>query len=278
MSVATFAIVLAAAVLHASWNAMLKVTPDKTATIGLISLGHVTVGAALLFIAPLPAAASWPYLAASTLIHYAYYFLLARSYRIGDLSQVYPIARGIVPVLVALGAQASVGETLPLQVWIGVLTVSAGVMLLSAGAIFGHASRAVIGIAVTTGIFIAAYSIADGLGVRQANSALGYIAWLFVLEAPVVLYVGYLRRKSVQQIPRRALLLGVFGGMISALAYGLVIYAKEFSALGIVSALRETSVLFASMIGVILLGERPWRSRLLAALVVFAGVIIIALS
>ncbi|MFT4716923.1 MAG: hypothetical protein ACI932_002111, partial [Paracoccaceae bacterium] len=80
MSVATFAIVLAAAVLHASWNAMLKVTPDKTATIGLISLGHVTVGAALLFIAPLPAAASWPYLAASTLIHYAYYFLLARSY------------------------------------------------------------------------------------------------------------------------------------------------------------------------------------------------------
>jgi drug/metabolite transporter (DMT)-like permease len=278
MSLTTFVLVLSAAVLHASWNAMLKVTADKTATIGLISLGHVVIGGGLLLVAPLPAIASWPYLAASTFIHYAYYALLVRSYRMGDLSQVYPIARGIVPVLVALGAQFAVGETLPPRVWVGVLTVSLGVMLFSANAILGRTSAAVVGMAIATGLFIAAYSVADGLGVRQAETALGYIAWLFVLEAPVVLYVAFQRRDVFRHIPMRTLSSGFLGGVMSALAYGLVIYAKEFSALGVVSALRETSVMFAALIGVVLLGERPWQSRILAAGIVLIGIVLIALN
>ena len=278
MSVTTFALVICAAVLHASWNAMLKVTSDKTTTIGMLSLGHVTIGVFLLAFAPFPDAKSWPYLAASSFIHYAYYYLLVRSYRLGDLSQVYPIARGIVPVLVALGAQASVGESLPLQVWAGIFTVSLGVMLLSVGAISGRVSGAIVGTAITTGIFIAAYSIADGLGVRQADTALGYIAWLFVLEFPVVIYVAYLRGQTLFQVPSKVLGLGFLGGLISGLAYGLVIYAKEFSSLGVVSALRETSVLFAALIGVLLLGERPWQSRVLAAGIVVTGVCLIALN
>lgn len=275
MSGATFALVLGAAILHASWNAMLKVTTDKATTIGMLSLGHVTIGLGLLFVAPIPDVKSWPFLAASTFIHFAYYALLVRSYRLGDLSHVYPIARGIVPVLVALGAQFSVGENLPFQVWVGVLTVSSGVLLLSAGAFVGSVSPVVIGTAIATGVFIAAYSIADGLGVRQANTAIGYIAWLFILEFPVVLYVGHMRGRGLFKNSPKTLMLGFFGGIISALAYGLVIYAKEFSSLGIVSALRETSVLFAALIGVVLLGERPWKNRVFAAVIVVVGVLII---
>jgi drug/metabolite transporter (DMT)-like permease len=278
MSTATFAIVLSAAILHASWNAMLKVSSDKVVMLGLISTGHVVLGAIVVLNVPLPAVASWPFLAASTVIHFGYYALLNYSYRIGDLSQVYPIARGIVPVLVTLGAQYSVGEVLPPQTWIGILVVSGGVMLLSIGNLRNGASRAVIGLAVTTGFIIAAYSVVDGLGVRQAEQALSYIGWLFVLELPVVIFIVHRRRHLLGKIPARTIVLGVSGGLISALAYGLVIYAKEFSPLGVVSALRETSVLFAAMIGVVLLGERPWQSRLAAAIVVVSGVVLIAIG
>ncbi len=257
---------------------MLKATTDKTAMLGMISFGHVLTGGVLACFVPVPDVASWPYLAGSTLIHFAYYYLLGRSYRLGDLSQVYPIARGIVPVLVALGAQITVGEALPLATWIGVLIVSAGVMLLSAGSLLARSSPGVVSIAIVTGLFIAAYSVVDGLGVRQAHAALGYIAWLFVLEIFVVLFVIWLRHKQLRQMPRKTLMLGVAGGLVSALAYGLVIYAKEFSPLGVVSALRETSVLFASLIGVVLLGERPWRNRLGAATIVVVGVVVIALT
>jgi drug/metabolite transporter (DMT)-like permease len=278
MNTATFAIVLSAAVLHASWNAMLKVSSDKVVMLGLISTGHVILGAVLVVNVPLPAMASWPFLAASTVIHFGYYALLNYSYRIGDLSQVYPIARGIVPVLVTLGAQYSVGEVLPPPVWFGVLVVSGGVMLLSLGSLRSGASMAVIGLAVATGLIIAAYSVVDGLGVRNAEQALAYIGWLFVLELPVVLFIAHRRRHFLAGIPARTFALGVSGGLISAFAYGLVIYAKEFSPLGVVSALRETSVLFAALIGVVLLGERPWQSRLMAAIVVVSGVVLIALG
>ncbi|MGR3661851.1 MAG: EamA family transporter [Paracoccaceae bacterium] len=278
MSGATFALVLTAAVLHASWNAMLKVSGDKAVMLGLISLGHVVFGAIMACFVPFPAVESWPYLAASTLIHFAYYALLNYSYRLGDLSLVYPIARGIVPVLVALGAQITIGETLPFQTWIGVLIVSGGVLLLSSDALRTSASRKAVPVAITTGLVIALYSVTDGLGVRQSQAALGYIAWLFILEVFVVAFVCLLRGRQMLTIPRRTLVLGIVGGVVSATAYGLVIYAKVSAPLGVVSALRETSVLFAGLIGVLLLGERPWRKRLVAAFVVVAGILVIALN
>lgn len=274
MGAGTFAIVLTAAVLHASWNAMVKAASDKTAMLGLISLGHVLMGGTLAFFVPIPAVESWPFILASTIIHFGYYYMLNRSYQLGDLSQVYPIARGIVPVLVALGAQFSVGETLPFQTWLGVLGVSAGVLVLSSDALWGKTSPVVVALAVSTGLFIAAYSVVDGLGVRQSETALGYIAWLFLLEIFVAGYVFALRGRRMFALRRGMLLMGVAGGLVSALAYGLVIYAKAFSPLGVVSALRETSVLFAALIGVVILGERPWRGRLVAAVVVLFGVLL----
>ena len=133
MSLATFAIVLFAAFLHAFWNAVVKGAHDKTIVLGLVALGHVLPGIAMVVLSPTPSSASVPFIIASTVIQWVYYYLLNAAYRVGDLSIIYPIARGMAPVLIALGAQIFVGERLPLIAWSGILCVSLGIMVLTRG-------------------------------------------------------------------------------------------------------------------------------------------------
>lgn len=278
MSSSAFLIVLCAALLHALWNALVKATADRLAILGLISAGHVVLGIVLAAQSPMPALESWAYIAASTIIHFAYYFLLYHSYRLGDLSHVYPIARGMAPVLVALGAQFVAGEVLPPMAWLGVLVVSGGIFLLAGNVFSGKAPPLVVMTAMATGAMIAAYSLVDGLGVRVAGTESGYIGWLFIAEIFVASFVFLRLRGGMFRLPRKTILMGLAGGLISALAYGLVIYAKSFTPLGMVSTLRETSVVFAALIGVLWLGERPWQRRLFASLIVASGVVLLALA
>ena len=133
MSLSLIFIVLIAAFLHAFWNALVKGSGDKTIVLGLIALGHMVPGIAIAALAPMPGWAAAPYIIASTLIHWGYYYFLNLAYRMGDLSLVYPITRGLAPVLVALGAQLWIGETLPALAWLGIFSVSMGVMILSQG-------------------------------------------------------------------------------------------------------------------------------------------------
>jgi len=269
---------LTAAFLHALWNALVKSSGDRMAVLGLISFGHVLLGLVLITQVQVPASGAWPYLAATTFIHFSYYFLLYHAYRLGDLSHVYPIARGVAPVLVALSAQVLAGEFLPPQAWLGIFTVSLGTLLLSLTRPTSKIPRLVVLVSLATGGVIASYSLVDGLGVRVSQSPLGYIAWLFVLEVFVSIFVFARRRHAVEKLPRKTIILGIFGGIISATAYGMVIYAKSFSPLGLVSSLRETSVVFASLIGILWLKERPWRPRIFAAFVVVGGVFLIGFS
>jgi len=270
-------LVLAAAVLHAVWNAIVKSGDDKAVVLAMVSAVNVAVGLVLVFLVDLPAPESWPYLIASTLIHYFYYAFLVFSYRLGDLSQVYPIARGIVPVLVALGAMAFIGETLPPTMWVGILGVSFGIAVLSLAG-WRQTSPAPVLAALGTGLIIAMYSVVDGIGVRLSQSPMGYIGWLFVGEIPVSLFVFLRRRGQWSKVSGRILALGLFGGLCAALAYGLVLYAKTIAPLGAVSAVRESSVIVAALIGALLLGERHWRWRIGAAAIVAAGIIVIARS
>ena len=276
MTSTVLTMVLAAAVLHAVWNAIVKAAGDRTIILGLISLGHVVFGVVLALSAPAPDAASWIFIFASTIIHFGYYYLLNRSYRLGDLSQTYPISRGISPVLITLGAVVFVGENLPAQAWAGVLVVTLGIFLLSGDIWRGKMSMNLLLTALATGLTIAAYSLVDGMGARSSGTAIGYIGWLFIFEIFVVLFVALRRRGKIASISPKLLAMGIGGGVISATAYGLVIYAKTLAPLGMVSTLRETSVLFAALIGVVILGERPWRTRLVAALVVLLGVVLLA--
>lgn len=278
MSAPAFGIVLLAALLHAIWNGQVKASVDRAMVLALISLGHVVLGFALVLSAPLPALPSWWFIVASTVVHWGYYALLFHSYRLGDLSLVYPIARGIAPVLVALGAQAFVGEVLPATAWIGIVLVSLGIMMLSVRALIsGLATKACIA-ALATGVCIAAYSIIDGFGVRVSGTVAGYIGWLFVSEVFVTAYIFLRRGREITAVSRSTWITGIVGGLVSATAYALVIYAKSITYMGLVSTLRETSVVFATLIGVVLLGERPWKARFVASGIVVTGVVIMALS
>lgn len=269
-------LILCAAFLHALWNAMVKGSGDHALTLGLVNLGHFILGAVMVLVFAVPAAESWPFLIASTIIHFFYYGFLLLAYRHGDLSQVYPLARGVAPVLVALGSWGFAGETLPLAAWAGIGLVSSGIAILFLGRQRVTFHTTALFAAFTTGLIIAVYTVVDGMGVRLSQSPFGYIGWLFLLESISVTVLLTWRRHALKRASFRSLSLGITGGLLSAVAYGLAIYAMSLTQMANVSAIRESSVIMAALIGVIWLGERPWKMRVIAALVVATGIIVLA--
>ena len=255
---------------------MMKQSADRFISMAMLNFGHALPALFMVFYFLPPLAESWPFLIGSTLIRFFYYAFLLLSYRFGDLSQVYPIARGIAPVCVALGAWYFAGEVLPLKSWYAIILITSGIGLLFFARSKGQANGKAILAALATGLTIASYTIVDGLGVRASGHPIGYIAWLFLLEWPFSIGLFYYRRKIFFLAPMKVYLIGFAGGVISALAYGLAIYAKSIAPLGAVSAVRESSVIIAALIGVILFRERPWKLRVAAAIVVAAGVVMLA--
>jgi len=278
LSSGVVAIVLCAALMHALWNALIKGAGDRTVMLGLIALGHVIPGFALALNLPAPDPSSWKFIALSTVIHWGYYYLLNLAYRSGDLSVVYPIARGAAPLLVAVGAWAAIGEVLPLLAWIGIGAISGGIFLLVRPSRLGHAHKGSILAALGTALTVAAYSVTDGIGVRASQEALSYVAWLFTAEIFVAAFVLGTRHRRLRAMAGRTVLIGLAGGVISGGAYALALYAKTIAPIGMVSAMRETSVIFAALFGVIWFGEGPKGQRLVAAAVVTAGIILIGLA
>src|SRR5690348_281691 len=239
----------------------------------------VVVGGAVVALSPAPAAASWPYVAVSAALHVVYSLLLMRCYRIGDFGQMYPISRGTSPWLVALGAAVFAGESLPVLRLLGVAVISAGLLcLVFAGGIPSRKQRTAIAAAVLTGVSIATYTTVDGLGVRLAGTAAGYTGWLFLLQGPALPIVALVvRREQLFSQARRHLWAGLTGGALSLLAYGLVLWAQTRGQLALVAALRESSVVVGALIGALVFHERFGRWRVLAAVLVAAGILVIAL-
>ena len=276
MTAFALGLVLFSALLHASWNAMLKAVDDRAGVLGAVSLAHALAGVLLIALSPIPDRSSWPSIFISTIVHYGYYLLLFRAYRHGDLSQVYPISRGLAPAFVALSAWLIIGETMPPLGWFGLAAISAGICLLAMLRGAAQAPGSTIALALLLGICIGTYSVADGIGIRQSGTATGYMGWLFLCEAPVPLAIALHRRRNRGRFASRTLILGLLGGVAAVTAYGLVLYVKTIAPLGAVSALRESSVIIAAMIGVVVFGERPWRGRVLAAVIVALGVIAVS--
>ena len=278
MSVVVVGIILTAAILHAVWNAIVKTAADRTTTLGLVAFGHVLPASIMILVLPLPSAESFTFILLSTVIHFGYYYMLGQAYRHGDLSVVYPIARGIVPALVSLWAMLLVGEVLPLQAWGGIALIALGIQLSSWSALKQGVGKAALGYAVGTGICISAYSVVDGLGVRLSGNTLSYWAWGAFLHIFIASFVGFRKRGTLHHLPKKVWLVGILRGLVSMVAYGLVLYAKNFAPLGAVSALRETSVIFAALIGFFFLGEGNWLRRLSAAILMAIGVALIGTS
>ena len=266
--------VLAAAVTHALWNAIAHGIKDQTLAFALIGVGGAAVSVPLVIVAAVPRSSSWPYLLASVGIHVFYNLLLMQCYRLGEFSQVYPLARGVSPLVVTVLAAAFVHEHLaPVQIG-GVAVVSAGLAFL----VFGgrRPGRGAFLAAVGTGLTIAAYTTVDGVGVRASASPVGYIGWLILLQSLCVPLFAVVRRRDVLlKQPRRILLSGLLAGALSVLAYGLVLWAQTKGALAPIAALRETSVIFGAIIGTLVFHEPFGRSRIIATVLVVAGIILL---
>jgi drug/metabolite transporter (DMT)-like permease len=266
--------VLGAAVTHATWNAIAHGIKDQTLAFALIGVGGIVVAIPLVIVAAMPRPDCWPYLAGSIAIHVFYNLLLMRCYRYGEFGQVYPLARGISPLVVTILAAVFVHEHLaPLQIG-GVLVVSAGLAtLVLAGR---RPSRPAFIAAVGTGLTIAAYTTVDGVGVRLSASPVGYIGWLMLLESLCVPMFALIRRRDVVlKQPPRILLAGLAAGALSVLAYGLVLWAQTRGALAPIAALRETSVIFGAIIGTLVFREPFGRTRIAATALVLAGIVLL---
>ncbi|WP_434603635.1 EamA family transporter [Pseudomonas sp. Z4-7] len=274
MPIHIISLVLFAALLHASWNALLRGGADRlwSMTIMCIAIA-VTCVVAAAFMVP-PAAASWGYAVLSAVLHVGYNLFLVRSYRVGDLGQVYPISRGSSPALIALGAAVFAGESIAPGVLLGIALVSGGIISLA----FRGRKLSVPSLpyALGTGCFIAAYSVVDGIGARLSGAPLAYTVWMCALWGVMMpmVYIGLRDARSLFSV-RPGIFSAAAGGLVSLLAYGIVIYAMNEAPLGAVSALRETSVLFAALIGAIFLGETLTARQILACAVIVCGTIII---
>jgi drug/metabolite transporter (DMT)-like permease len=266
--------VLAAAVIHAVWNAIAHGIKDQTLAFALIGVGGIVAAIPLAIVAAVPRSASWPYLLASVAIHVFYVLFLMQCYRLGEFSQVYPLARGVSPLVVTILAAVFVHEHLALPQLAGVVVVSAGLAALVFG---GHRpGKAAVLAAVGTGLTIAAYTTVDGVGVRLSASPVGYIAWLMLLQSLCVPMFALVRRRDVllKQRPR-VLLSGLAAGALSLLAYGLVLWAQTRGALAPIAALRETSVIFGAIIGTLVFREPFGRTRIAATIIVVSGIVLL---
>ncbi|MCG8690473.1 MAG: EamA family transporter [Minwuiales bacterium] len=279
MDLTVAGLVLLAALLHAGWNAMLKLNGDRLAVMAMIALGSGVIAAFLAPFAPAPDPASWPYIAASVALHTGYKLFLIRAYRHGDLGQVYPIARGTAPLIVVAVAYLLLDERLGLFGMAAVLVIAVGILSLAfvPGRSLG-ADRHALLFAFGTALFIAAYTVVDGVGARLAGTPHGYVLWLFVFDALPLTIVALASRGTVFLTALRANWRPGFAGcLMSIAAYWLVIWALTLGPMGPVAALRETSVLFAALLGSVLLKEGFGPRRIAAAGLVAAGVVLLRL-
>lgn len=274
----TIAVVLAlvAAILHASWNAFLRNGADRLWSVTVMSLAGTLV--ALPFIAwfPLPKGEAWFYILMSASLQVGYSLFLVAAYRHGELGQVYPIVRGTVPLLVTLGGFLFFGEILGAFQTIGVMLVAAGIMSLSLGKT--QAATSSLLFAFATGLVIACYSTVDSKGVKFVQQPAAYAMWVLFLYGLMLAVTYAVLRKGISIDVRSSVTWKAFGGgVVAMIAYGLVVIAYSFAPAGLVTAVRETSVVFAVLIGALFLGERLTVKRLVACLIVALGAICVSL-
>lgn len=267
-------LVLLSALMHAGWNYFVKASPDRFLDTVALALAGSLVAACLLPFFPLPAPASWPWMGVTLIVHVGYFLALVATYRHADLSVAYPLMRGMAPVLVALAAPL-LGEALNPGLLLGVMLIGAGITLpVWLGMRRGRIARAGIGYAVINAFIIATYTYTDGVGVRLSGSAVGYTLWLFFLNAWGILAIAFWRHRGgvATHLGRRwAPALG--GSVLTLGSYGIVLWAMTVASIPAVAALRETSVIFAAILGASLLKERMGRWRIAGASLVAMGAV-----
>jgi drug/metabolite transporter (DMT)-like permease len=275
-----FLAVLVGAACHAGWNAFLKLDLEPTMAMAVIgAMGAIVVLPLLPFVG-LPDPAAWPWLLGSAAFHFGYFIGLTEAYRTGDLGQVYPIARGSAPLLTAMATALFFAEGVGLAGWTGIVILSLGVVLLSLrGGRSLQVDRRAVGFALLTAVTICGYSLLDGIGGRASGNPLAYTAWLFIADGLMMTATAYaMRGPAVFAAIRTYWRRGAIGASLSVASYGIAIWAMTVAPIALVAALRETSVLFAALIAVVILKEPLRPARIAAALLIVAGLIFIRVA
>ena len=276
MSLGIFLAVLLAAFLHASWNALIRVDGvNKLTSMLTLSLGQGVIGGLVALTRPFPLAESWPWLLGSGLIHMAYLFFLALAYQYGDLSRVYPIARGTAPMIVVVVGAVFLGETLSTMEYIGVITVGLGVLLMARGVFTSGEDRKLLPFAIGAAAATAAYTMTDAVGARLSGDPAGYVGWLLLLAS--VLYIPAMtltHGTAILRAPWRIWGLGIVSGVAAYGSYALAIWATTHAPIALVAALRETSILFAVLLGWLVFREGMDRWKAIAAVAIVSGVVL----
>ena len=268
-----FAAVIGAALLHATWNALIKLGTDKMTSMLILTLVQGGFGLCIAMTRPLPDSYVWLWLLGSGVFHSAYKLFLGYAYEQGDLSRVYPIARGAAPMVVLLISALFLADQIAGMEYLGIVVLGAGILMMARGVFSSGESRKLVPLALGSAMATAGYSLVDGLGARISGDAVAYVAWLFVMDAlfftPICVA---LRGRTVIYASPRVWAVGAVAAMASYGAYAIAVWAMTLAPIALVAALRETSILFAVVIGWIVFGERMDRQKILAAGLIVAGV------
>ena len=269
-----FLAIILAAFLHAVWNAMVKNEDNKYLAVTAIVLGHVPVSVLIILLTPIPSVESIPFIILSALLHIGYEWYLLSAYRFGDLTKVYPIARGTAPILITIVSLIFLGITLSNFEILGIIIISLGILSLSLQGAEGIKNRSAVIYALVTGFFIMGYSITDGYGARVSNSFLSYMGWSFILNATIFPVILKINNKSeiITKTFKEGKKIFFIGGTLSYIVYGIVIWGFTQAPIALITALRETSIIFALLIGTFFLKEKFTLLKVIATFIIFFGV------
>jgi len=267
--------VLAAAFLHALWNALIKVGASRVGGMVILSIVEVPIGLAIALTRPMIDPAAWPWVIAAGCTHFGYKFFLTYAYDHGDLSRVYPIARGAAPMIVTVAGLFLLPDAVSRGEYVGIAVLSLGILLMAHGVFSGGEQRRLLPFALGSAVATATYTLIDGTGARLSGDAVAYVAWVFVADG-LIFTSGMVALRGRKVIPRggRAWAQGAFASAASFGAYAVSIWAMTVAPIAVVAALRETSILFAVLIGWLVFGERMDRWKALAAALIVGGVIL----
>lgn len=275
MSLGVLLAVLGAAFLHALWNALIKVGESRVGAMVILSIAEIPIGLAVAMARPWPNPAAWKWVIAAGMTHFAYKFFLTYAYDRGDLSRVYPLARGAAPMIVALVGAFVLNDAISGRQYLAIAMLGAGIALMARGVFIGNENRRLIPFALGSALATATYTMFDGIGARVSGDAVGYVAWVFVADG-LIFTLGMLALRGRAVLPPwgRAWAVGSFASAASYGAYAVSIWAMTIAPIAVVAALRETSILFAVLIGWLWFGERMNGEKALASLIIVAGVIL----
>ena len=275
MTTGLMAAVLFAAFLHASWNAVVKVGTSKIGAMLVVSVAEIVIGVLVVLFRPPIAPAAWPWVIAASCTHLCYKSFLTFAYERGDLSRVYPIARGAAPMLVALVGAVTLKDAVSGHEYAGIFVLGLGILLMARGIFTSEEDRRLLPFALGSALATATYTMIDGLGARVSEEAVSYVGWIFI-GGGALFSAAMLLWKGLDAIPRRPRdwALGTAGSVASYGAYGVSIWAMTVAPIAVVAALRETSILFAVLIGWVVFGERMDGLKWAAVLLIVGGVVL----